>query len=103
MSRNPCESQKTVNGPESPGPRNHESTASLVAEALFAWAVLFLLLALQLPGISAHHLATPTVAERASQIALFAGAGGTALFFTGRLILRIVGLAVRRPTGGRRP
>jgi len=70
---------------------------------LFAWVVLFLVMALQLPGISAHHLATPSIAERASQIALFAGAGGTALFFTGRLILRIVGLAARRPTGGRRP
>jgi hypothetical protein len=99
MGANPYESPTTASQLEPRGPVRHESTASLVWEMLGAWAVLVILLALQLPGLSAHDKVPPSFAGRAVQIVLFGCAGAVALFFTGRLIVRVVRPRRRRQTG----
>jgi len=63
---------------------------------LAAWAILAILFALQLHTLSAHDKAPPSLAGRAVQIVLLAGTGAVAVFFTGRLIVRVVGLCSGR-------
>ena len=98
MGANPYESPTTASEPKPRGPVRRESIASLVWEMLGAWAVLVILLALQLPGLSAHDKAPPSLAGRAVQTLLFGCTGAVALYFTGRLIGRVAGLCGRRPT-----
>lgn len=91
MGANPYESPTAAGEPKPRGPVRRESTASLVWEMLGAWAILVILLALQLPGLSAHDKAPPSLAGRAAQIVLVGCTSAVALFFTGRLIVRVAG------------
>jgi hypothetical protein len=57
---------------------------------LASWSILFILFALQLPGLSAHRESPSSFTDTAVLIVIFGGAGAVALFYTGRVIVRIV-------------